>query len=213
MPIHPRTPCPAPAYSPHPARSSDSGGCPAQARVSCGSAPPAHRWPGPARAPDRCAAPPAAPPGRGFARTPGEDAHELRLRSGQRLDRAILPAELAAGDVVPDLAEAQQVRIHRQLGRFAGAMQHRAHPEQQFARLERLAEIVIRSLLQSGDAVLGIPSERAQKQNRCPQAAAQRSRQIQAGFPGIITSTTRRSKRRLASSRRATSASAAPVTR
>ena len=75
-----------------------------------------------------------------------------------------------------------------------------------------LDEIVVGALLEPVDAVLGL-GHRGQQQHRHPALAAQARVRSSPLSPGIITSSTTRSKAKLASLARASAASAATVTR
>ena len=66
---------------------------------------------------------------------------------------------------------------------FAGAAQHGAHAGEQFARVERLGQIIVRAQLQPGDPV-GLLAHRGQHDDRHRGLAAQPAGEIGAAFAG-----------------------------
>lgn len=76
----------------------------------------------------------------GLVRRFGKDRHDLALAIGQP-DRLLATTELATGDVEGERPEANLLDQRRR--RCRAALQDRIDPQQQLARLERLAEIVV----------------------------------------------------------------------
>ena len=110
----------------------------------------------------------------------GENAQHLALAVGQMDDLLALAqfAALEMKDVRPERDLLQ--RLHR---RRRGALEDIADPQHQFARLERLGDIIVGADLQALDPGLRLVARR-QHDDRHRGRGADEAREIEAGFAG-----------------------------